>query len=121
MEMTENIKPVRGETTQGGAEPSCKAKCEGIVAEAMAGEISGAIQAALEKLLAPAMEIEALKRKDFLTEKEVATLYSVSTSTLRAERCRREGPGFIKDGKRILYAQKDVRDYYDRRRVKTRG
>lgn len=84
-------------------------------------ELGDLLSEMLSTLLAPAAELERIKRKDYLTEQEVAIFCSVSTSTLRSERSRRQGPAFIKDGKRILYTHKDLREYFERRRVKTRG
>jgi tRNA(His) 5'-end guanylyltransferase len=70
-------------------------------------------------LFVPAAEMNVMKQKEFLTEKEVSLLYSVSISTLRTERCRGVGPGYIKDGRRVLYPRKTLNEYLFRRFVKT--
>lgn len=75
----------------------------------------------IAQLFAPAAEIERLNRKEYLTEQEVGVLYSVSTATLRAERSRGQGPGYVKDGRRILYPRKELNAYYSNRLVKTLG
>lgn len=73
----------------------------------------------IAQLFAPAAEMERLNRKEYLTEKEVGVLFSVSTATLRAERSRGQGPGYVKDGRRILYPRKELDAYYSNRLVKT--
>jgi transcription antitermination factor NusG len=73
----------------------------------------------IARLFMPAAEMNVMKQKEFLTEKEVSLLYSVSISTLRTERCRGAGPGYIKDGKRVLYPKKTLNEYLFRRFVKT--
>jgi hypothetical protein len=70
-------------------------------------------------LFAPAAEMEKLNRKEYLTEKEVGALYSVSPATLRAERSRGQGPGYVKDGRRVLYPRKELNAYFSSRLVKT--
>lgn len=73
----------------------------------------------LVQLFLPAAEISTMKQKEYLTEKEVSLLYSVSISTLRTERCRGAGPGYVKDGRRVLYPKKTLNEYMHRRFVKT--
>lgn len=64
------------------------------------------------------VELEKLKRKEYLTEEEVSKLYNLSTATLRTKRSRGGGPPYVKDGERVLYPQKDVRAYLEARRVR---
>lgn len=73
----------------------------------------------LVQLFLPAAEISTMKRKEYLTEKEASLLYSASISTLRTERCRGAGPGYVKDGRRVLYPKKTLNEYMRRRFVRT--
>ncbi len=76
-----------------------------------------------ERVLAPlaseVMEIEELKRKESLTPDEVERVYGLKATTLANKRSRAQGPEYIKDGEKILYPQKAVKDYLAARRVKT--
>ena len=69
-----------------------------------------AIRRALERVMAPVRdaicEMERLRRKEYLSEKEVALLFSLPASTLRTKRFRGGGPEFVKLGSRVLYARK---------------
>jgi hypothetical protein len=82
-------------------------------------QLTTALEMTLSRLLAPAAEIETLKRKEFLTEDEAAKLFSLSAATLKTKRCRGGGPSYIKDGGRILYSRKSLQAYLEDRRVKT--
>jgi hypothetical protein len=84
-------------------------------------ELGTLIAEALEKLLVPVVEMEMLNRKVYLTEEEVAKLFSMSVATLQTSRSRGFGPGYIKDGRKVLYARKELLDYFGRRLVKMRG
>lgn len=74
-----------------------------------------AIADALEKILAPIAEaiceMERIRRKEYLTEKEVALLFSLSAATLKTQRSRGTGPTYTKAGGRILYAVSDLQAY----------
>lgn len=78
-------------------------------------ELEKAIADALEKILAPVAEaiceMERIRRKEYLTEKEVALLFSLSAATLKTQRSRGEGPNYIKKGNRILYSPHSIRSY----------
>jgi predicted DNA-binding transcriptional regulator AlpA len=63
------------------------------------------------------MEMEILKRKEYLTEEEAAKLYSLSAATLRTERSRGRGPRFVKKGRKVLYKKSELDDYLERRLV----
>lgn len=82
-------------------------------------KIKAAIKKALPKLLVPAAKLEELKRKEFLTEQEVGTLYSISPASIRSERSRGLGPAYIKDGRRVLYPRQELEKYFEMRIVKT--
>jgi hypothetical protein len=84
-------------------------------------ELGKELAETLNHLLAPVAEMEMLKRKELLTEKEVSLLYSVPRDSLRTERCRGRGPIYVKDGKRVLYPARELAVYFERRLVKTRG
>ena len=78
-------------------------------------DLEKAIADALEKILAPVAEVicemERIRRKEYLTEKEAALLFSLSAATLKTQRSRGGGPGYIKIGCRILYKRNDILDY----------
>lgn len=84
-------------------------------------ELNALIAEALNKLLAPVAEMEMINRKVYLTEEEAAKLFSLSVATLQTGRSRGFGPGYIKDGRKVLYPKKELLDYFERRLVKTRG
>ncbi len=81
--------------------------------------ISGHDPAALLNLaLLPAIvEMEILKRKEYLTEEEAAKLYSLPAATLRTDRCRGRGPRFVKKGRKVLYKKSELDAYLERRLV----
>ncbi len=85
----------------------------------MQDDIAQAMESTLSKLLAPAAEIEVLKRKEFLTENEAAKLFSLSAATLKTKRCRGGGPSYIKDGRRVLYSRSSLQAYLESKRIKT--
>ncbi|MGD9610392.1 MAG: helix-turn-helix transcriptional regulator [Desulfovibrionaceae bacterium] len=75
----------------------------------------------LPKLLTPAAEIEVLRRKEFLTEKEATRLFSLSAATLKTKRYRGGGPSYIKDGRRVLYSRQSLQTYLESKGIKTPG
>lgn len=80
-------------------------------------DLEKAVAAALEKILAPVAEVicemECIRRKEYLTEKEAALLFSLSAATLKTQRSRGIGPKYIKIGKKILYNSLKLREYLD--------
>ena len=89
--------------------------------EASLGQtVSNNIESTLERLLAPVAEIEKLKRREYLSPEEVELVYGLKVSTLANKRMKAQGPGYIKDGEKILYKQQAVRQYLESRAVKTR-
>ena len=58
-------------------------------------DLEKAFAGALEKILAPVAEVicemERIRRKEYLTEKEVALLFSLSATTLKTQRSRVAG------------------------------
>ena len=79
-----------------------------------------ALSLALERALAPALEVvcemERVRRKEYLTEKEAALLFSLPASTLKTKRVRGGGPDFVKVGSRVLYARKALEAYLEGKR-----
>ncbi|EGY26439.1 hypothetical protein DA2_1432 [Desulfovibrio sp. A2] len=65
-------------------------------------------------------ELEALKRKEFLTSKEVARLYGIPYATLDTLRSRGGGPAYhqVHRGGTVLYRHEDIREYVTRARVR---
>lgn len=76
-------------------------------------DLEKAIAAALEKILAPVAEVicemERIRRKEYLTEKEAALLFSLSAATLKTQRSRKLGAPYIKIGNRVIYNRKDLK------------
>lgn len=65
------------------------------------------------------VELEVLRRREYLTTDEVAKVFPISSNSLRKRRSQGEGPAWIKDGERVFYKQQAVREYLDARRQKT--
>ena len=61
-----------------------------------------------------------LRHKESLRPVEVEALYGYSRQTLAHWRVHGKGPRFIKDGKLILYRQKDLQAYQEQFLTKTR-
>lgn len=82
-------------------------------------DLEKAIANALEKILAPVVEVicemERIRRKEYLTEKEAALLFSLSSATLKTQRSRGGGPPYIKIGSRILYNQEILKIFISQR------
>jgi len=78
-------------------------------------DLEKAVAVALEKILAPVVEVvcemEFIRRKEYLTEKEAALLFSLSAATLKTQRSRGGGPLYIKIGTRILYPKNAISAY----------
>lgn len=94
----------------------------GGVAQLVQEEVQRSIADAMTSFraaLESAAELESLKRKEILSEREVERLFGVPASTLRTKRCRGCGPAYIKDGASVYYTPSAVRDYLNARRVKT--
>jgi len=56
-------------------------------------------------------ELEILRRKEYLTAKEVQKLFGLNHKTLAGWRGRGRGPAFTQDGYVILYRRQDVEAY----------
>lgn len=86
--------------------------------------IGDELEKVLERMLAPVIgsiaEIEHLKRKINLTPEEVEKVYGLRASTLANKRIRAEGPRYIKDGEKVLYPQREVKDYLAKRQILTK-
>lgn len=81
-------------------------------------DLEKAIAGALEKILAPVAEVicemERIRRKEYLTEKEVALLFSLSVTTLKTQRSRGGGPIYKKLGNKVLYARNELERFLGR-------
>jgi hypothetical protein len=87
----------------------------------LANDFKGLFVETMERIFNPVAQMEIIARKSLLTEKEAGLLFSVSPATLRTERSRGIGPGYIKDGKRVLYKREELEAYFNRRVVKRMG
>ena len=78
-------------------------------------DLEKAVADALERILAPVAEticeMERIRRKEYLTEKEVEKLFSLSAATLKTQRSRGGGPNYVALGKRILYKRSSVDNF----------
>lgn len=78
-------------------------------------DLEKAVAEALEKVLAPVAEticeMERIRRKEYLTEKEVEKLFSLSVATLKTQRSRGGGPDFIRVSGKILYCRNSITNY----------
>ena len=83
-------------------------------------DLEKAIADALEKILAPVAEVicemERIRRKEYLSEKEAALLFSLSAATLKTQRSRGIGPPYVKEFHKILYAQRELAVYLHQRK-----
>lgn len=68
---------------------------------------------------AEVVELELLRRKDYLTTEEVCKLYPMNINTLRKRRINGEGPAYSKDGALVVYKHADIKKYLDSQRKKT--
>ena len=77
--------------------------------------LSKALPAVLQDMLAPVINLEMLKRKEALTEKEVEALYGISAYTLKAKRQKGGGPVYYQGVERgaVLYTHAAVKNYLD--------
>jgi len=101
-------------------EPAQNKALAAAIDEILVGRVEQAIQNSLDRLLGPAIRLEELRRKEFLTESEVGELFSVPPSSIRSERSRGFGPSYVKDGRRVLYSRQEVAKYFEARKVKTK-
>ena len=86
-------------------------------------EISESLQLTLERLLTPVVdsivEIERLKRREYLTPEEVEALYGLKAVTLANKRMQARGPEYIKDGGKIFYKQQTIKKYLEALTMRT--
>ena len=92
-----------------------------LAASQVSPELEDRLVTTIQRLFEPAARAALLNEKEFLTEKEVGELFSISPSTLRTERSRGIGPGYVKDGKKVLYSRKDLIAYFKDRLVRHHG
>ena len=74
----------------------------------------------LRELLEPAARLEELKRKAFLSSKEVEILYGIPESTLRTLRCRGGGPDYHQQEKTspVRYTHDAIKNFMASNRVR---
>lgn len=82
-------------------------------------ELNKKLEQVLERLMAPAADLEALRRKKLLTGDEVHRLYNLNNGTLRNLRSQGRGPKYIKDGAKVLYRHNDIEEYIHARTCRT--
>ncbi|UQZ88849.1 hypothetical protein C4J81_06400 [Deltaproteobacteria bacterium Smac51] len=108
-------------TGQSETNKDIRAEIVDLVASQMTSEIEDKLLATIQRMFEPAARVALLNEKEFLTEKEVGDLFSIAPSTLRTERSRGIGPGYVKDGKKVLYSRKDLIAYFKNRLVRHHG
>ena len=83
--------------------------------------VSESFQSVLQNMLTPVVNLELLKRKEALTEKEVDALYGISANTLRTKRARGGGPTYRQGPERgnVLYTHKDIVKYLENIKKRT--
>lgn len=84
-------------------------------------QLSDAIRETLHTLLQPVAELECLRRKECLTQEEVAKLYGISAATLRTKRSKGGGPCFRQGPERgsVYYTHDDIQSWI--KSIKKRG
>jgi len=97
---------------------SAKAELNETIAELLKTEYRDVISETVRTIFTPVAEMEMISKKEFLTEREVESLFSIPVATLRTERCRNRGPSYIKDGKRVLYPISGLKEYFGNRIIK---
>lgn len=84
-------------------------------------DLEEAVAKALEKAFTPIVamvcEIEKARRKEYLTEREVALLYSLSPATLKTQRSRGCGICYVKIGRKVLYSRACVNAFLQGNRL----
>lgn len=80
--------------------------------------LSPTVDAVLERLLVPVVDLERLSRKKLLDAAEVETLYGISAATLKTKRTRGGGPDYIQgtQGGRVLYSHDAIQSWITARR-----
>ena len=81
--------------------------------------LNQAIDKAINEKLDSIVELEKLRRMEYLTVEETAKLFSLEKNTLNTQRSRGTGPPYVKIGSKILYPVEGVREYMKKHLVKT--
>lgn len=82
-------------------------------------DFSATLENALKISMEPILELELMKRKEYLNVEEVSMVFNLNVASLNAQRSRRIGPPYVKHGNRVLYNTQEVRDYLQARKVRT--
>jgi hypothetical protein len=83
-------------------------------------DFSAALDCALKESLAPIVRLEMLKRRPYLSAKEVRELYGISELSLMTYRSRGGGPSYIQpyDKGRVLYEHHAIVEFLQKGRIK---
>ena len=81
--------------------------------------INEAIDKVLTKKLDSIVELEKLRRMEYLSADDVAKLFSLEKNTLNTQRSRGVGPPYVKIGAKVLYPVEGVREYMKSHLIKT--
>lgn len=89
--------------------------------ETQAVNIDTAMTEVLRDLLAPAAELEKIRRKDMITPQEVEALYGLNAQTLRNMRGQGRGPQYIQEykGAPVFYEHAAIQAYKAKCRKRT--
>ena len=74
---------------------------------------------AIRRELAPLVELAAIPHQGYLDENAAGLYCSIPVKSLQKKRHLGQGPAFIKDGSKVLYARKDLDQYMAQKKVKT--
>jgi hypothetical protein len=79
-----------------------------------------AFEKALQSILASVVRLEMLKRKPYLTGKEVEELYTIPESSLRTWRTRGGGPKFFQpyENGPVRYEHNDIKDFMQKNHIR---
>lgn len=85
------------------------------IATISSDKLDAAIHNALQELLAPAAELEILRRQECLTAEDVQKLYRIPAATLRTKRSRGGGPAFHQSApySPVYYTHADIRAWLE--------
>ena len=83
-------------------------------------DLSPMVEKVLQEMLSPVVRLEALKRKPYLSPKDVKELYGISEASLKTWRNRGGGPEYIQPYKngQVLYTHEAIHDFQRGNRVR---
>ncbi len=83
------------------------------------GIIGDDVREVIENQFKNAAQIVELSHQPTLTQTQVSKLFNIKNRTLEMWRYHNKGPRYFKDGRIILYHQKDVQKYLETGLVRT--